>query len=98
MARTQRQKQAALYEFRERILGATVSVGLLGAVLWGFNHPEHVSRCTTSGPSNSVLARCTSHTLTAVAIHWVVIVVVGFAAGALVGVMLLKLIPTARRA
>jgi hypothetical protein len=98
MARTQRRKQAADREFREHVLGATLSLGLLGAVWWGFKHPEHVSSCATSGPSSRALTRCTSHTLTAVAIHWALIATVGFAVGVVVAVAIISLGSWANRA
>jgi hypothetical protein len=65
--------------FRERVLEISIGLGLVGALLWGFVHPERVSQCSTGKPANTSLARCTSHTLTAVAIHWVVIAGVGLA-------------------
>jgi hypothetical protein len=80
-------------EFRERVLEISVALGLIGALWWGFKRPEHVSRCSTSGPTNTSFARCTSHTLTAAAIHWVLIVGVGFAAGAIVGIVIVSLVP-----
>ena len=75
------------------MLEISAAVGLIGAVWWGFRHPEHVSRCSTNGPARTALARCTSHTLTAVATHWVLIVGVGFAAGGIVGVAIVSMIP-----
>jgi ABC-type nitrate/sulfonate/bicarbonate transport system permease component len=91
MARNPR--KSAGREFRERVLETSISLGLVGALWWGFKHAEHVSRCSTTGPANTSLARCTSHTLTAVVIHWVLIVGVGFAAGAILGIAIVSLIP-----
>jgi hypothetical protein len=61
------------------------SLGLLGGVLWDFHHPEHVSRCSTHGPANVVLQRCISRSLGAVAVHWLLIVVVFGGLGVAVG-------------
>jgi ABC-type nitrate/sulfonate/bicarbonate transport system permease component len=91
MARTPRKSPGR--KFRERVLESSIALGLIGALWWGFKHSEHVSRCPTSGPTNTLLTRCTSHTLTAVAVHWVLIVGVGFAVGAVVGIAIVSLIP-----
>jgi hypothetical protein len=93
-----RPRKGAGSEVRERVLEISVAVGLIGALWWGFKHPEHVGRCSANGPASTALARCSSHTITAVAIHWVLVAGVGFAAGAIVGVAIVSLIPRPKHA
>jgi hypothetical protein len=98
MARTLRQQQAFVSALRESAMQLCAGVGVLGGVWWGLKHPEHVRSCSTHGPTNTVLARCTSHTLTAVTVHWALILGVAFGIGALIGVVVASLIPRPKRA
>jgi len=98
MARTVRQKQALARDLRESFIRAGACFGVLGALLWGVKHSEHVGRCSTHGYANLAIQRCTSSTIAAVAGHWAVIFGVGLGIGGAVGVALALLVPVPRRA
>ena len=83
---------------RDSTMRLGAGLGVMGGVWWGLKHPEHVKSCSTHGPANTVIARCTSHTLAAVAVHWALILGVGLGIGALVGVAIASLIPRPKRA
>jgi hypothetical protein len=71
---------------RDGVMRLGACLGLIGGAWWGFRHPAPVSRCSTHGPANAILAHCTGHTFTTVALHWAVTLGVGFAVGGLIGV------------
>jgi hypothetical protein len=75
-------------ELRDIALRGCLAGGLLGAVWWGFKHPEHVNRCSTRGPATVAFEHCTSSTLTTVALYWVAIIGAGLAVGVALAVAL----------
>ncbi len=98
VARTPRQKQAFVAELRDGAMRLGAILGLMGGVWWGFKHPEDVSSCSTHGPASTALARCTSHTLTTVVVHWALLLGAGFGIGGRLGGAVATLIPRPARA
>jgi hypothetical protein len=82
---TESQAQRHRPRFIESVLRVCAALGVMGGLAWGLHHEPHIT-CSARGTAAAAINRCTTTSMTTIAMHWAVALGGGLLVGGAVGV------------